>query len=368
MTRRAATKHNSEWLEVQANVPREKCGLVMVAMDDSQFEAILDIEAKSKVNGEDVRIITPEQLRLLEPDLEVASEAKAALYSPEEYVVDAYLMALSNLYVALFHGCQLETRCRVIHVEKDSNLWKVSAEKRNNSEEAGKLSQAFFLAKKVINCGGNYSDELDSLVPRTIDETPPFTIEPARGEYLVYEEDHHESKGPRGMVTEVPTKDYAGLYIFKSVYGHYVVGPTNIPQESKEDRGCSVDNVAKLESHIFKFFPGLKRHKLVAVYSGLRPRALESLDYQIRFNHDKSWATLGAIRSTGLTASRAIAEYCAKNMFANYETMARKPDVVMPLPKIEGGQGLIRVGDFTFRPTHKLSQLGLTPKPKRSSL
>ena len=58
-----------------------------------------------------------------------------------------------------------------------------------------------------------------------------------------------------GMVTQVPTKTYAGLYIFKSVYGHYVVGPTNVLQDSKEDRGCDVDNVADLKNHIFTFFP-----------------------------------------------------------------------------------------------------------------
>ena len=47
-----------------------------------------------------------------------------------------------------------------------------------------------------------------------------------------------------------------GLYVFKSVYGHYVVGPTNIPQDSKEDRGCDVDNVADMKNHIFSYFPG----------------------------------------------------------------------------------------------------------------
>ena len=34
------------------------------------------------------------------------------------------------------------------------------------------------LAKKVVNCGGNYSDELDLLLPRTIDESKPFVIRP----------------------------------------------------------------------------------------------------------------------------------------------------------------------------------------------
>ena len=44
--------------------------------------------------------------------------------------------------------------------------------------------------------------------------------------------------------------------------------------------------------------------KIIATYSGLRPRSKENNDYQIRFNDEKTFATLGAIRSTGLTASR----------------------------------------------------------------
>ena len=102
----------------------------------------------------------------------------SALYSSEEYVIDPYLMVLSNLYVALYHGCQLETRCRVTSMEKDkkSGSWKVFVEKRSLS--GGKLSKTFYLAQKVINCGGNYSDELDLFLPRTIDESKPFVIQP----------------------------------------------------------------------------------------------------------------------------------------------------------------------------------------------
>ena len=43
-----------------------------------------------------------------------------------------FFTALSNLYVALYHGCHLETRCRVVKVKKDlhQGVWKVTAEKR----------------------------------------------------------------------------------------------------------------------------------------------------------------------------------------------------------------------------------------------
>ena len=123
-------------------------------------------------------------------------------------------------------------------------LWKITAEKR--ALDGGKLSRIAFRTRRVINCAGNYSDQIDQLVPRTIDEPKPFTIKPGRGEYVVFEPPKG-LKGPKGMVTQVPTKAYAGLYMFQSVYGHYAVGPTNVIQESKKDRGCEVDSVADLQ-------------------------------------------------------------------------------------------------------------------------
>ncbi len=94
LTRRAAKKHNAEWLQVQVNVPRQKCGLLMVAMTDEEFQTIADYEVKARANGEDVRIIGPGQIRKLEPDLELDGVI-AGLYSPEEYVVDPYLLGKS---------------------------------------------------------------------------------------------------------------------------------------------------------------------------------------------------------------------------------------------------------------------------------
>ena len=58
---------------------------------------------------------------------------------------------------------------------------------------------------------------------------------PARGEYLVFDSDQRDVV--KGTVVPIPSKQTAGVYIFQSVYGHTVVGPTNVRQASKTDRG-----------------------------------------------------------------------------------------------------------------------------------
>ena len=57
----------------------------------------------------------------------------------------------------------------------------------------------------------------------------------------------------------------------------------------------------------------------------------------------------------------AIAEYCAQNLFQKYDSIPRKVDVTMPSPEICQDGVTLQVGHFKFRPTHKLSQLGVTP-------
>ena len=47
-------------------------------------------------NDESVRIVDLEELKKLEPDL-CTDEINSALFSPEEYVVDPFLLPLSNL-------------------------------------------------------------------------------------------------------------------------------------------------------------------------------------------------------------------------------------------------------------------------------
>ena len=67
--------------------------------------------------------------------------------------------------------------------------------------------------------------------------------------------------------------------------------------------------------------------------------------------------------------SSAIAEYCAQNLFPQeYDSLPRKQDVVMPVPEIcKDGVNLLQVGQFKFKLTHKLSQLGLTSTLHHSS-
>ena len=70
--------------------------------------------------------------------------------------------------------------------------------------------------------------------------------------------------------------------------------------------------------------PGLSDHEVTAVYAGLRA-ATEHADYQITIHAAEGYACVGGIRSTGLSASMAIAEHVRLELADAGLQLAPKP-------------------------------------------
>jgi glycerol-3-phosphate dehydrogenase len=70
--------------------------------------------------------------------------------------------------------------------------------------------------------------------------------------------------------------------------------------------------------------PALVRHEVTAVYAGLRA-ATEHADYQLTVHAPQGYACVGGIRSTGLSASMAIAEHVREELGAGGLALEPKP-------------------------------------------
>ena len=79
--------------------------------------------------------------------------------------------------------------------------------------------------------------------------------------------------------------------------------------------------------------PELSEHEVTAVYAGLRA-ATEHADYQLSVHAAEGYACVGGIRSTGLSASMAIAEHVRDELGAAGLPLepraADPPEVRMP--------------------------------------
>jgi glycerol-3-phosphate dehydrogenase len=158
--------------------------------------------------------------------------------------------------------------------------------------------------KYLINAAGLYSDEIDKKLGLS-----DFTITPRRGELIVFD------KLARSLINHiilpVPTQMGKGVLVSPTVFGNIMLGPTAENLEDKTATGTTPDGISGLLEKVKRIAPSLLNEEITATYAGLRA-ASEHSDYQIKLhkvaNHS-NYLTVGGIRSTGLTASMAIAIY-----------------------------------------------------------
>jgi glycerol-3-phosphate dehydrogenase len=158
----------------------------------------------------------------------------------------------------------------------------------------------------VVNAAGLGGDEVDRMMG-----FDRFTIVPRRGELLVFD------KLARPMVPTivlpVPSSLGKGVLVSPTIYGNVMLGPTAEDLVDRADTATSEAGFAFLLGKGERIMPSLLVEEVTAGYAGLRA-ATEHSDYVVDVDADRRYLLLGGIRSTGLTASMALAEHAAKLM------------------------------------------------------
>jgi glycerol-3-phosphate dehydrogenase len=114
-----------------------------------------------------------------------------------------------------------------------------------------------------------------------------------------------------------------------TVFGNVMVGPTAEDVPRKDDTSSTAAGLDYLLAEAGRIVPALLDFDVTAVYVGLRA-ATEHVDFQIAF--EDGYACVGGIRSTGLSASMAIAEHVREGL--ELEAPARAPRDPPRMPNI----------------------------------
>lgn len=185
----------------------------------------------------------------------------------------------------------------------------------------------------VVNAAGLHSDEVHHMFGHD-----GFTVTPRRGELIVFD------KLSRNLVSHillpVPTAKTKGMLVAPTVFGNLMVGPT---AEDIEDKAGTQSTPAGTRALLEKgktLVPALIDEEVTAVYAGLRA-ATEHSDYQISLHEKDRYICAGGIRSTGLSASMAIAEHvCELLVQADLELKPKAHFETVRLPNI--GEAFVR--------------------------
>ena len=191
-----------------------RCGKVVVALDEDELRVLYELEKRAKANGVEVALISEKELESYEPN---AITHKKALWSPNTATIDPIevLYALKNRLIQ--NGVNI--------LFKTPYLKKID----KNTVSAGDKK---IKAKKIINASGLYADK----IAKDFGFSKNYTIIPFKGIYLKY----------TGMDKPIKTNIYPtpnlknpflGVHYTLTVDGVIKIGPTAIPALWRENYG-----------------------------------------------------------------------------------------------------------------------------------
>lgn len=272
----------------ESGIAVEPVGALLVAWDEEQLAALPHLAEKAVRNEYgDTRLIDPPELYEREPHL--GPGALGALHVPGESVICPWTTTLAYATQAVRHGVELHLNSPVSEVS-----WREGAHLLTTAR--GTLR-----TRHLINAAGLHADTLDRHLGHH-----DFTVTPRRGQLIVFDKlardlVHH-------ILLPVPTALGKGVLVTPTVYGNLLLGPTAEDLDDKRATGSTAEGIALLREKGARILPALLDEEVTAVYAGLRA-ATEQDDYRITAHPEQAYITVGGIRSTGLTASMAIAAH-----------------------------------------------------------
>jgi 2-hydroxyglutarate dehydrogenase len=188
-------------------VAYERCGKVIVALDQGELSRLDELERRGRANGvPGLRRIGPDELRQLEPH----AAGIDALHSPQTGIVDFAGVARALAAEVEAQGGVVATSCPV------------DGFARSNGRTGISHARGETRARQVIVCAGAWADRL--AVSAGADPDP--RIVPFRGGYLKL---RPEKRGlVRSLIYPVPDPDlpFLGVHFTKHVDGEILLGPT----------------------------------------------------------------------------------------------------------------------------------------------
>ncbi len=313
-----------------SGIALEQTGAVLVAWDEEQEARLDDVLIKARANGyKRATRLTLDELRGREPHL--GPGASGAVAIPDESIICPWSPSIAFATEAVGAGVELRLGTAVTDVirDLDAGCWVLQT------------TDGPVRTDWVINAAGLFSDQVNHWFGH--DE---FTVAPRRGQLIVFD------KLARALVSSivlpVPTARTKGVLVAPTVYGNVLLGPTAEDIDDREDTATTASGLDGLLDAGRRILPDLVGDEVTATYAGVRA-ATEHRDYQITIHERDRYVCVGGIRSTGLTASLAIAEHVTSHMGAAGLSLAEAENepVIPRMPEL-GELGVRAFADATM--------------------
>jgi glycerol-3-phosphate dehydrogenase len=293
----------------ELGVPVLRCGAVLRPRSGSRGVRAL---------GDDAETIGALAAGARRNGVAVALRDDGSLHVPGEAVTDPVAYTLALAAAAESAGARVRCAARVEAIERAGGQLVL----RFGGDAVG---CAF-----AVNCAGLHADDVARLVG---DDS--FAIYPRKGEFVVF--DPPTGRPLTEILLPVPTKRTKGVLVFPTIDGKVVAGPTAHDQEDKDDWSVREEGRREVIAKATAMLPDLEGREPIAAYAGLRPAGRDA-NYVIGPSRAcPQLINVGAIRSTGLTASLGIAEHVV-GLLAE-QGLELEPDRPLPPGLVEQQSG-----------------------------
>ncbi len=272
----------------ELDVPFYRIGSLTVAIYEEQLKLLEELKERSSINGVDVKLLSPEEVKELEPNIN--PNVKGALLAPTAGIVDPFNLCVHAMENAIDNGVQLIREAAVIDIKKEYDFYRVLTKKGE------------FCGKIVINCAGVYSDKIAEMI-----EPIDWKITPRKGEYFVL--DHYAAGLVNHTIFPLPSEKGKGILVSPTSSGNYILGPSSEEVPSKDDLSTDKPTLDMVKKGALDMVPSIPMYQVIRVFSGLRATCSRH-DFVIeQAKSDNHFINVAGIESPGLVSSPAIAKY-----------------------------------------------------------
>jgi L-2-hydroxyglutarate oxidase LhgO len=297
----------------ERGLPFQRCGKLIVATDTSHLPKLTAIEAQAHANGVPVQLLSREEARQLEPQL----ECMAALHSPTTGILSAHDL-MTSLQGDLENAggmVALATEVEAITYSKENSQFPLVLSARS-ATDSGAIEQVTELAcKQIINAAGLYAPTLAQRVQGLAAETIP-QAHYAKGNYYAL-----QGKAPfKHLIYPIPEAAGLGVHLTLDLGGQAKFGPDvqwleGITNPAQIDYSVDPRRADAFYAEVRKYWPALQDGQLTPSYSGVRPKIVgahaAAADFCIQgadVHGVQGLVNLYGIESPGLTSCLAVGE------------------------------------------------------------
>ncbi len=281
-------------LEGELHFGFRRIGALVLAFNSEEVEQLGELYANGVKHGcTDMTLLSREEVLELEPN--VSPDVLGALWAKDAGVTSPYEMAIALAENAMENGVQLKLGWPVTHLETTEDgfvIW-------SNNE---RMTSRF-----VVNATGLYAEHIAAMVG-----ADDFKILPRKGQYVVL--DKSQGRLVNRVLFQVPSKLGKGILVTQTCHGNLMLGPNAEdldPHQISQAYGTDIDSLRQVVEKARQSVPQLNIKRAITTYSGIRAIA-DRGDFIIEPSAKvPGLINMAGIDSPGLTASPAIALYCA---------------------------------------------------------